>query len=179
MLSKSNLRFKTCSIGLIEGKASCAVPKWILYVFLCQRTFTATLMVIKSTTIARSATTGCLHGVVAGHESLDCWASQASTWNTLRVSDLLSELLEHFSLRLGVSTCLSFGLCLCLCFWVQTGTTFRISFHISLAEHIEHIIGVEFVVILDYNSIGHVCNGGRHHNGTAEQTKSHINFSFL
>ena len=173
MLSKSNLRLKTCSVGLVEGEASCAVPERILYVFLRQRTFTTALMVIKSTTIARSATAGCLHGVVAGHESLDGWACQASTWDTLSVSDLLSELLEHPSF----STCFSLGLRLCLCFSAKTGTTFGISFNIGLTKHVQNIISIEFVVgvgfILDYNSIGHVCNCGRHHNGAAEQTKSH------
>ena len=176
MLSKSNLRFKTRSVGLVEGEASCAVPERILYVFLRQRTFTAALMVIKSTTIARSATAGCLHRVVAGHESLDSWSCQASTWDTLSVSDLLSELLEHPSF----STCFSLGLRLCLCFSAKTGTTFGISFNIGLTKHVQNIISIELVVgvVLDYNSIGHVCNCGRHHNSAAEQTKSHINFSF-
>ena len=171
MLSKSNLSFKTRSVGLVEGEAPCAVPERILYVFLRQRTFTAALMVIKSTTIARSATAGCLHGVVAGHESLDSWACQASTWDTLRVSDLLSELLEHP----GFSTCFSLGLRLSLCLGAKTGTTFGISFHIGLTKHVQNIISIELVVgvVLDYNSISHVCNGGRHHNGATEQTKSH------
>ena len=83
MLGKSNLRFKTRSVGLVECETSCAVPERVLYVLLGQWAFTTALMVIKSTSVARSATAGCLHGVVAGHEGLDSWASQASTWDTL------------------------------------------------------------------------------------------------